>query len=69
MWNLPALPVACLVAMGLCAMTASGHDDKTHVEHNESVLTLIADIAGDMDFHRNGPIRTHPTSAVLCDAW
>jgi hypothetical protein len=29
--------------------------DKTHVEHNESGITLIADIPGDMDFHCNGP--------------
>jgi hypothetical protein len=29
--------------------------DKTHVEHNESALTLIADIPGDMDFYCNGP--------------
>src|SRR5262249_20998740 len=30
--------------------------DKTHVEHNESALTLIADIARDMDFRCNGPL-------------
>jgi hypothetical protein len=29
--------------------------DKTHVEHNESAITLIADIPGDMDFRCNGP--------------
>jgi hypothetical protein len=29
--------------------------DKTHVEHNESALTLIADIPGDMDFRSKGP--------------
>jgi len=29
--------------------------DKTHVEQNESALTLIADIPGGMDFRRNGP--------------
>jgi len=29
--------------------------DKTHVEHNEAALTLIADIPGDMDFRCNGP--------------
>ena len=29
--------------------------DKTHLEHNESALTLIADISGDMDFRREGP--------------
>jgi hypothetical protein len=32
--------------------------DKTHVEHNESALTLIADIPGDMDFRRNGQKRS-----------
>jgi hypothetical protein len=29
--------------------------DKTHVEHKESALTLIADIPGDMNFRCNGP--------------
>jgi len=29
--------------------------DKTHVEHNESALALIADIPGDIDFRCNGP--------------
>ena len=29
--------------------------DKTHVEHNEPALTLIADMPGDMDFRCNGP--------------
>ena len=29
--------------------------DKTHVEHNESASTLIADIPGDMDFRCKGP--------------
>jgi hypothetical protein len=29
--------------------------DKTHVEHNESAISLIADIPGDMDFRCNGP--------------
>src|SRR5260221_14239297 len=28
--------------------------DKTHVEHNESALPLIADIPGDMAFRCNG---------------
>jgi hypothetical protein len=40
---------AAMPAMGLTS-------DKTHVEHNESAPALIADIAGDMDFRRNGPI-------------
>src|SRR5712675_3324811 len=30
--------------------------DKTHIEHNESALILIADVPGDMDFRCNGPI-------------
>ena len=30
--------------------------DKTHIEHNESALVLIADVPGDMDFRCNGPI-------------
>jgi hypothetical protein len=29
---------------------------KTHLEHDESALTLIADMPGDMDFRRNGPL-------------
>src|SRR5229473_6617585 len=30
--------------------------DKTHIEHNESALILIADVPGDIDFRCNGPI-------------
>ena len=30
--------------------------DKTHIEHDESALILIADVPGDMDFRCNGPI-------------
>ena len=30
--------------------------DKTHIEHNETALDLIADMPGDMDFCCNGPI-------------
>ena len=37
--------------------------DKTHVEHNEPALTLIADIRGDMDFRRNGP-QAHSTAIL-----
>ena len=29
--------------------------DKTHHENNESAVTLIADMPGDVDFRRNGP--------------
>jgi hypothetical protein len=29
-------------------------NDKTHVEHNESASTLIADISRDIDFGPNG---------------
>jgi len=29
--------------------------DKTHIEHNESALTLTADMPADMDFRYNGP--------------
>src|SRR6516165_5470039 len=29
--------------------------DKTHIEHNETALDLIADMPGDMDFCCNGP--------------
>jgi hypothetical protein len=36
--------------------------DKTHVEHNESALTLIADIPGDMDFRCNGRVLTSPVT-------
>jgi hypothetical protein len=39
---------------GLCRLGVTS--DKTHVEHNESALTLIADIPGDMDLRCNGPI-------------
>src|SRR6476646_4335990 len=28
---------------------------QTHIEHNESAHTLIADMPADMDFRRNGP--------------
>jgi hypothetical protein len=30
--------------------------DKTHIEHSESAVTLIADMPVDIDFRRNGPI-------------
>jgi hypothetical protein len=30
--------------------------DKTHVEHNESALTLIADVWTGTDFRRYGPL-------------
>lgn len=40
----------------LRANSARVTSDKTHVEHNESALTLIADALSDMDFRRNGPI-------------
>src|SRR5713101_3584660 len=30
--------------------------DKTHIEHNDAALILIADVPGDMDFRCNGPI-------------
>jgi len=43
-------------------MTPDGRDsllwvtsDKTHIEHNETALDLIADMPGDMDFCCNGP--------------
>jgi hypothetical protein len=36
-------------------MSAGVTSNKTHVEHNESALTLIADIPGDIDFRCNGP--------------
>jgi hypothetical protein len=29
--------------------------DKTQIEHNESALTLTADMPADMDFRYNGP--------------
>jgi hypothetical protein len=29
--------------------------DKTHIEHNESVVALIADMRTDMDFRHSGP--------------
>jgi len=35
--------------------TASVTSDKTHIEQNASVLTLIADMPRDTDFHCNGP--------------
>jgi hypothetical protein len=37
------------------AMSEMVMSDKTHVEHNESALALVADIPGDMDFRCNGP--------------
>jgi hypothetical protein len=42
-----------------------GASDKTHLEHNESALTLIADISGDMDFRREGPGADMSISAKL----
>ena len=39
---------------GLCRFRVMS--DKTHIEHNETALDLIADMPGDMDFCCNGPI-------------
>ena len=36
---------------------------KTHVEHNESALILIADMPADMDFRCNGP-ETNSCTAI-----
>jgi hypothetical protein len=33
---------------------------RTHREHNTSALTPIADMLGDIDFRRNGPIPEVP---------
>jgi hypothetical protein len=41
--------------ISLAALGRRVTSDKTHVDHNESAFTLVADIPGDMDFRCNGP--------------
>ena len=39
--------------------------DKTHVEHNESALPLIADMKANIDFCRSGPEPDSPSTKPL----
>ena len=47
---------------------ASAHwvtSDKTHIEHNETALILIADMPRDMDFCCNGPEADACTAPIV----
>jgi hypothetical protein len=54
-WRLSASFYPCLAIASFQQGPNWVRSDKTQVEHNESALTLIADIPRDMDFRCNGP--------------
>jgi hypothetical protein len=50
--------------MCVCGGPLGVTSNKTHVEHNKSDLTLIADMPGEMNFRSNGPSTTLWAEAV-----
>ena len=54
--NRPLKKIRRIADVHLTSIVSKGSQaNKTHVEHNETALTLIADIPGDMDVRCNGP--------------